>query len=627
MKHIHVCGGTEKFHSFLSAVSDGNLTVHQNPGGLSAVSGPDQVVFLLPDYERKDAFIPKQSFRWVETMLKNASAGTRFYIENYWTSDYQHPQFSVFQTVNGPRSFYQEYILPGKQFDRFFPQKQKNGWQDILLQARNGFYIPAVIRMMQYEVLVSASTVIGTHSCYANPRGWSMHILARNKNGNIYSAVSDFSAFDPLFRRPYALWKNFICGLIQMVTELNFEHIEKAFEAVYPDAITLAGTGNTPEQAVRSALKWHQNSGILEREDGSEGAYEMITSCDLSVRSNLRGDAGVITAALFASAGRIFQDPALIAAGKNIIDFLLDRGIQRPDGLFRWFSYTDEVYPSDTSRCGLGILQLWKTTGDKRYRTAALRLADALLKWLEPNGLCCSHFIGDTIPADAPTHDNPCFYGEMGAFLFQLKEEKYTRAALRIAEIIRKKFPDVAPYGFCKTFGFSRWIVFLASAQYHSNVDFSRDIEFILDYFSPLLEAEGAFRETAIEGLEHGSESGVAIGDGSDRIADILYCNINMLNALSILVRLPERRQDGLNMERISRMYQNLRNFFLKKQIHSHDKRLDGGWMRAFDLDLDEYYGLNKDIDWGPYCIMGGWVMGFVPFALLYDGKKESLFT
>ena len=39
--------------------------------------------------------------------------------------------------------------------------------------------------------------------------------------------------------------------------------------------------------------------------------------------------------------------------------------------------------------------------------------------------------------------------------------------------------------------------------------------------------------------------------------------------------------------------------------------------MRAFDTVAGEWYGLNKDMDWGAYCVMGGWVMGYVPMALM----------
>ena len=80
-------------------------------------------------------------------------------------------------------------------------------------------------------------------------------------------------------------------------------------------------------------------------------------------------------------------------------------------------------------------------------------------------------------------------------------------------------------------------------------------------------------------------------------------------------------------MPKVEAMYNKLRDFMLNIQISSTDPRLDGGWMRAFDMRLKEYHGLNKDMDWGSYCIMAGWVMGLIPLVLLYEGQQSSLFT
>ena len=48
--------------------------------------------------------------------------------------------------------------------------------------------------------------------------------------------------------------------------------------------------------------------------------------------------------------------------------------------------------------------------------------------------------------------------------------------------------------------------------------------------------------------------------------------------------------------------------------------------MRGYDMQLNEYYGLNKDLDWGSYCIMAGWVMAFVPMVFLTEEYGESFF-
>ena len=80
-------------------------------------------------------------------------------------------------------------------------------------------------------------------------------------------------------------------------------------------------------------------------------------------------------------------------------------------------------------------------------------------------------------------------------------------------------------------------------------------------------------------------------------------------------------------MGKVKSMYSKQRDFWLNTQISSKNPKLDGAWMRAFDMRLNEYFGLNKDMDWGAYCIMAGWVMGFVPLVLLCENQEMSIFT
>ena len=79
-------------------------------------------------------------------------------------------------------------------------------------------------------------------------------------------------------------------------------------------------------------------------------------------------------------------------------------------------------------------------------------------------------------------------------------------------------------------------------------------------------------------------------------------------------------------MAKARRVYDSVRRFFLRTQVVSEDKRLDGAWMRAFDMDIGEYYGLDKDRGWGAYCIEAGWVMGFVPLVFLFEDESSSFF-
>ena len=110
-------------------------------------------------------------------------------------------------------------------------------------------------------------------------------------------------------------------------------------------------------------------------------------------------------------------------------------------------------------------------------------------------------------------------------------------------------------------------------------------------------------------------EFGVGFGSGHDCIADLMYCCNTLLPALTILDKTGYRSQ--LDMDRIHRMKEGLCDFLLNVQIASDDSRIDGGWMRAFDMELGEYFGCAKDIAWGPYSILIGWMTGCIPLCFM----------
>ena len=603
----HVWGGTAKFRAFLRGLcGEGDeFTVSRDLEELLSCSGPDHVCFLLPDYEAGARSIPCRSTAWINAVRSLIASGTRLYVENYAARDYLHAELMQAQVMGNFRHLFQEYIV-------------RDGG---ILQSRDGFFFPGVKRGGRLEALLT--DCVGTNRV-VREGSYAFPVLLKNAEGTLLSSLTDLSRFDPLFRRPYGRWERLFEELFSGLTGVPPERCRAAFEKVFPDPVALS-PGNTPEQLVRRALEWHVRAGLLPAPDGKAGMFEMIQSADLTLRRNLRTDSTLLTGAFFATAGTFLHEERLVRTGCALADFLLDRGIQRPDGLCKWMDNTPSVWASDCGRDGLALWQLHKVTKERRYRDAAFRLADGLLAWLAADGLCCGTFSGPCIPAGAKSTDNPVFYGEMAAFLFQLGEEKYTRAALRALRRIGEKFPQVAPFGFSGNFTFSRRLLMLSAAQYHSGEDFSGEINDSLAFFAALQEPCGGVRETPIR-LEKHPEAGIAMGDGSDCIADLLYCNNFVLNALSILRNLPPARRGRIDCGTVEKMYGKLRSFWLERQISSPDPRLDGGWMRAFDMGSGEYYGFDKDLDWGAYCIMAGWVMGFVPMVFLEERGARSFF-
>ena len=105
-----------------------------------------------------------------------------------------------------------------------------------------------------------------------------------------------------------------------------------------------------------------------------------------------------------------------------------------------------------------------------------------------------------------------------------------------------------------------------------------------------------------------------AVGLGvDDAIADMVYCQNTLAYTLCIL----SSCQGGFDVGLAKELFDSLTEFLLDTQISCSDRRFDGAWMRAFDMDNTEYYGCDKDFAWGPYCILTGWVTGAIPLVFL----------
>ena len=603
-----LCGGTKSFEIFLRTLAGEQIRLHSY-SSIQEIPFEElrsTVIFLLPEYEKGVEFIRELPFETAEKILACLERDNSLYMENYLAQDYFHKQLSCLQILGGKRTFHQEYLE----------------YKQTLLQARKSFYLPAV--PSESTVLAAVSDCTGTHRIFREGRT-SYPVLVQHKAKRIFGSAMDLSRMDVHFMRPRHRWCTLYADLFSRITNLPEERVKDAFEKTYPDFATLCGKENNAARSVKMALQWHWGSSLMRKADGTAGMFEMIRSNDLAVRSNLRTDSTLLTAAFFAAAGKKMRDETLLETGCNLADFLLRRKIQSPEGFFRWFDHSSMVYFSDCSRSALAMINLYKSTGIQHYLEAAQKAADALLSALNDNGLGCGFFDLKAGFANRSGNNNPVFYGEMVCFLLQLKESRYTEAALRIAERIGETFPQVAPFGFSDNFTYSRYLMMLSCIQKSTAADLSEKITPVLEFFFRNQMPCGGIVETPIR-LEKHTEAGVGIGDGSDAIADLLYCNNYYFSALSVLVKLPPEKQRGLPMEKIRASYKALRSFLLEIQLSSSDGRFHGSWMRAFDMEYNEYFGLNKDMDWGSYCIMAGWVMALIPLVFLNEDDPEESF-
>lgn len=632
---IRICGGTKEFEAVILAASDGKTPIARYASPEDALNAGDMecaAYFIMPDYENGARSVPEMDFETAAKFAALKTKGQRLFIENYMACDYLHSAIFGLQIDGLERHFLDECVVADDE-----QALQMNGR---ILQARGSYYHPArALYNGDYgnKILLSVSDCVGTHTVYKEGSFKRPLLL---KTANFLCSVMNMSDYDRTKMLPSFRWKAVYAFILNETLDVERSRAEAAFERLHHPVGIYGRSANTVENAVEKAVKWHFSAGLLRDADGSKGMYEMITSFNLRPRANIRTDAEMLTGLLLCAYGVRKGDDRLVGTGRNLIRFLLDNGIQIEEGetagMFKWFHDLDVgpryVWSSDTSRAGLALINMYKLFKETEYLDRSRRLGDAMLRWLGPEGLLSGWlYIKDGFSkSQAPEHltDNPVYYGEMTSFLLQLYkctgDAKYRDAVLKYADRISAKFPDIKPFGFSDNFTYSRYLLMLASIQKMLDVDLSGRINGCLKFFKALQHKSGGIRETPIRLVDH-AEAGVGIGDASDNIADMLYCNNFVLCALSIICGM--ERPHSIDLDLARDLHGKLKDFILAIQIKDRDPRFDGGWMRAFDMDHGEYYGLNKDKDWGAYCIMAGWITGFIPLALLHEPGGPSIFS
>ena len=597
---IYLCGGTAHFRSFLRQLAGSRLTLFNPADGLPPYRTGESVLYvILPEYERNETSVRPMPMEQLMELGEYKKNGALIYVENYPSRDYlSRDVFGYFMT-GWLRYLYLENVTAG----------------ETLLQASSSFYFPqSQPHTRDVKVLARISDGIGLHR-ESKPPQFQCPAVTDDSAGCI-AATMNLTCFDPLFMRPRRDWKKFFLGLWCRLLDIGSDEAEKAFEKTWPPVIGTAGQQDV-RKALLSAINWHLESGLLPAADGSRGEYEMIRSDDLEFRANLRTDSILVTGALLAGAGRAFQREDWLRTGITLSDFILNRGIQTKDGFIRWYDNQPQVFSNDLGRHGLALLSLWENTGVERYRECAEKLAQAALKWLSREGVCCGLFDTRNGYESASVSYSPVFHGEMAVFLLKTNTSESLEAVRRMLDQIDL---DSQSIGHSRPDVWSRALLMYCCA--HRTVrDCSTEIGRLLDYYETLQEPCGGLREDDVFSRRSAPlEAGVAQGGGTDRIADLLYCNDYVFAALSVL-------REKTDEPRVERMYRQLKSFLLNVQIVSEDKRFNGAWMRAFDMDYWEYYGLLRDLDWGPYCIMAGWTMGIIPLVLLDELFSKHFFV
>lgn len=654
MEKIAVVGGSKKFREFLTLTGAPVVWVES----ISQVLRDESFTALLmiPDYDNGQETIAQLPLEDVEILAARKLSGFRVYAENYYAYNFYHASvFGVEVTGKVCHVINESFCAQnGLQFEL------ENGR---MLQSIGAAYLPG--RTVFWDCYTKINTLLLTLGRYVATSQIQRKVVnplpMLTRSGSVYTALFSMSNFDPINMKPNCRWKKLYASVFSYVLNVSREAVEAAFAKVFPpiqtrmninDRISAENWKDRSEQALYDAVKWHFDSGIIMNKDGSDGALEMVMSGNgQDLYRNRRVDAGLYTGWITYAAGKYFDKEEWKTAGKNVFDYFLKHGQLEggtQDGLFTW-CYNENagphvLYSIDCGRDGIALCNMYQLTGDESYLPRIRRLADAFVNWMNGELIYSNCIWYDWPLSNKPysaytnmvTARTPAVYGEMSSFMTMasriLGDRKYLDVMLRIADRLVKDYPNYDFYGHTTSSCNARMLMVLTCVHLTGERDYTELINEMIDYLATLQQPCGGtysednmtFERYSMDVNELG-ENGITTPWDNDKISDQLYCVNNALAALSALKAVPDG--SGIHKQKGLDMLHKLLEYVMKIQIVSDDPRFNGGWMRAYSITHEEYYGLDMDLWWGPYCVMAGWIMGIIPMAVLNDLTDECAYT
>ena len=400
-----------------------------------------------------------------------------------------------------------------------------------------------------------------------------------------------------------------------------------AQELVVADRITAY------RKALDKLINWYLHSGVLPKADGSEGMFEGFRSFDHEMVPVKRSDCSCETALLMARYGEVTgKKTEYFNIARNIVTYLIENGFQylKKDkasyGFWHFYQeFTDApeyIFCNDTSWVAMALFDLYEITGETLYLEAAQRTVEAIYR-----NRCLELFA--TINGDRLNeigHD--AYYEECQKAIvrtpfvpalyvraFQvLKDEKYLARAIELEKVF-VDHPSSVQMNVFPIYMYSQLFRATGNEKYACELD--RRVDKLKSYQFPC----GAFKHLKPNGFKTNRYYGLGemdiIHKPNDEIAEILYVNGPAAWSLS-------QAYDATGREDYLACHLRQLDFLVRIQIKDRDKRLNGAWMRSYDLRNHDWYGSNSDTDWGPYCVEGGWCNTWIGKALCAHVMRQK---
>jgi len=361
-------------------------------------------------------------------------------------------------------------------------------------------------------------------------------------------------------------------------------------------------------EALDRNMAWFLRSGVLPAQDGSEGIISQVCMAWLDsglkdpLGSPFRVDCNAMSAQALYLYGMLSGDERYRTIARNIADTVLAHQYTDPAlpslGGFPWlYENSDTIYFwDDNSRIGDALLWLYHWTGEERYLRGALLGAELFRQVAREDGCVHRHAISkgdlDRIGREAYRQ-----YSDGTDVDYRLAHW-WTLAAVTGGET----------YGRLAETTSRTWLghAGIEGSAYVARYRGDAAGEHLRKLAESFLSSPMVVRHGMV--TTHGGEyqraftgdCGIATRDG-EPLTDQIY-------GTPWVFRAGVRAWRATGDETCRRLCETVGDYLVRIQFRHEDPRLDGCWMRGFDVEQWDYFGAPYDPQYGPYSAYTGWM-------------------
>jgi len=363
-------------------------------------------------------------------------------------------------------------------------------------------------------------------------------------------------------------------------------------------------------------IRWFLHSGVMPKPDGSEGVYNQrcIAWFDggplESLPSPYRVDCNAKSALAFHLYGKLTGDEGYKRIGDRIIDFMLPHQISDPKrpsfGGWPWlYEGINAIYFwDDNTRTAMCLLYLYKDTGKEKFLLPALRTLELCRRVAGADGLITRTAIE---PADLDKIGCSAYKQFQQGIASDFDLLRWFSAYAITSDEKYRQLGETC----LRCWKHMSGVRGLPIAYFYTKEESTR--ERIVNYWRSYLEIPdvkrwGVFRVDAPDfALAFENDCSITTQQ-DDPLADQLYqTSFLLLHAWWSY----KATGDPICLE----AFHKIGDFLARIQMESEDERIDGAWVRGWDLENWECFGAPYDPNYGPYSAYTGWMNSVIDIA------------